>query len=163
MKCINCGHAMTTKRENMPYTALPGAILVGVPVSRCSNCGEHEVAIPAIDELNRTLAHAVLRKPGRLNGGEIRFLRSYLAHSGADLARLIGSHPATVSKWENGKQPIGHHADLLLRAMVALDKRVDEYPIETFASIKSNAPSRSHYALRPKANKWQTTEVSARN
>jgi putative zinc finger/helix-turn-helix YgiT family protein len=161
MKCINCGHAMITKRENAPYTALPGAVLVGVQVSRCPSCGEHEVAIPAIDELNRTLAQAVLRKPGRLNGGEIRFLRSYLGHSGAEFARLIGSDPATVSRWERGKQPIGHHADLLLRAMVVLDKRVDEYPLETFATVKSDVSPASRYALKPRANKWQSTELSA--
>lgn len=58
MKCIKCGHAMTTKRENMPYHARPGAVLVGVPVSRCPSCGEYEVAIPAIDDLDRVLASA---------------------------------------------------------------------------------------------------------
>lgn len=152
---------MTTKRENVPYKSLPGTVLIGVPVSRCASCGEYEVAIPAIDELNRTLARAVLRKPSRLNGDEIRFLRSYLGHSGADIARIIGSDPATVSRWESGKQPIGHHADLLLRAMVALEKRVDEYPIETFASVKGDESSPSRYALRPKANKWQPTEIAA--
>ena len=32
-------------------------------------------------------------------------------------AKLIGSDPATVSRWESDKQAIGHHTDLLLRAM----------------------------------------------
>ena len=73
MKCMQCGHAVTTKRENVPYTALPGTVLVGVDVSRCPNCGEYEVAIPAIDELNRVLAGAVIRKPARLSGGPGRF------------------------------------------------------------------------------------------
>jgi hypothetical protein len=73
---------MTTKRANVPYTALPGTVLIGVPVSRCPNRGEHEVAIPAIDELNRVLAGAVLRKRARLVGGRVRFLRSYLGYSG---------------------------------------------------------------------------------
>src|SRR5882672_2293472 len=150
MKCINCGHAMTTKRENVPYTALPGAVLIGVPVSRCANCGEYEVAIPAIDELNRVLA-----------GGEVRFLRSYLGYSGADFAKLIGSDPATVSRWESDKQSIGHHTDLLLRAMVALDRKVDEYPIAAFAEIKANATERPRYAFRPTAKKWKPTELSA--
>ena len=91
MTCINCGHAMTTKRENVPYTALPGAVMIGVPMSRCANCGESEVAIPAIDELNRALTDAVIRKRGRLAGVEGRFLRSYLGYSGTDFARLIGA------------------------------------------------------------------------
>jgi putative zinc finger/helix-turn-helix YgiT family protein len=161
MKCINCGHVMTTKRENVPYTALPGAVLVGVPVSRCASCGEYEVAIPAIDELNRVLASAVIRKRGRLAGGEIRFLRSHLGYSAADFAKLIGSDPATVSRWESDKQAIGHHTDLLLRAMVALDRKVDEYPIAAFAEVKAGATARSRYAFRPAAKTWKPTQLTA--
>ena len=120
MKCINCGHAMTKKRENVPYLALPGAVLVGLTVRRCSHCGGYETQIPVIDQVNRALANAVIRKRARLVGGEIRFLRGFLGHTGAEFAMLIGSDPATVSRWENDKQPIGHHTDLLLRTMVAL-------------------------------------------
>lgn len=156
---MQCGHAMATKRENAPYTALPGTVLVGVPVSRCPSCGEHEVAIPAIDELNRVLARAVIGKRGRLAGGEVRFLRSYLGYSGADFAKLIGSDPATVSRWESDKQPIGHHTDLLVRAMVALDKKVDEYPITTFAEVTGETAKRPQYAFKPAANKWKPTEL----
>jgi len=152
---------MTTKRENVPYSSLPGAVLVGVPVSRCPNCGDYEVAIPAIDELNRVLAQTVIRKTARLSGAEMRFLRSYLGYSGADFAKLIGSDPATVSRWEGDKQPIGHHTDLLLRAMVALDKRVDVYPIATFADVKGDDPGRTQYAFKPVAKKWKPTELRA--
>jgi putative zinc finger/helix-turn-helix YgiT family protein len=160
MKCINCGHAMTTRRENVPYTALPGTVLIGVPVSRCARCGEYEVAIPAIDELNRVLAGAVVRKRSRLAGAEVRFLRSYLGYAAADFAKLIGSDPATVSRWESDKQRIGHHTDLLLRAMVALDRKVDEYPIATFAEIKAEATEQPRYAFKPAAKKWKATELS---
>lgn len=163
MKCIQCGHVMTTKRENAPYTALPGAVLVGVSVSRCPSCGEYEVAIPAIDELNRVLAQAVIRKRERLAGGELRFLRSYLGYSGTDFAKLIGSDPATVSRWESGKQQLGHHTDLLVRALVVLEKRVDEYPIDTFATVgaESTTGTRPSYAFRLAANKWKATQLAA--
>jgi putative zinc finger/helix-turn-helix YgiT family protein len=163
MKCMQCGHAMITKRENVPYTALPGTVLVGVEVHRCPNCGEYEVAIPALDELNRVLAAAVVHKPARLSGGEIRFLRAYLGHSGADFARLIGSDPATVSRWESNKQPIGHHADLLLRAMVILDKKVEEYPISKFAEIhdeEEKSSTKPRYAFKPSAKKWKPAELA---
>jgi putative zinc finger/helix-turn-helix YgiT family protein len=152
---------MTTKRENVPYTALPGAVLVGVPVSRCAHCGEYEVAIPAIDELNRLLAEAVIRKRGRLVGGEVRFLRTYLGYSAADFAKLIGSDPATVSRWESDKQPIGHHTDLLLRAMVALDRKVEDYPIAALAEVKAEATERPRYAFKLAAKKWKPTELNA--
>ncbi len=161
MKCMQCGHAVTTKRENMPYKALPGTVLVGVEVSRCASCGEYEVAIPAIDELNRVLAATVIRKPSRLSGGEVRFLRSYLGYSGADFAALIGSDPATVSRWEGDKQPIGHHTDLLLRAMVVLDKKVEAYPIATFGEISDEAAAKPSYAFKSSAKKWKAAEQHA--
>lgn len=164
MKCINCGHAMTTKRENVPYKALPGTVLAGVEVSRCPNCGEFEVAIPAIDELNYVLATHVIKKPARLNGAEVRFLRSYLGYSGADFAKLIGSAPATVSRWESDTQPIGHHTDLLLRSMVAMDKRIDDYTIKAFAEVPDEKPSTAKVqrAFKPAAKaKWSPTELRA--
>ena len=87
-KCLQCGHAMTTRRENVRYDAsgLPGVTLVGVEVSRCAHCGEHEVAIPHIADLHRVLAHAVVRKSSRLTPAEIRFLRRSLGWSGQDFA-----------------------------------------------------------------------------
>jgi len=130
---------------------------------RCASCGEYEVAIPAIDELDRTLASAVIRKPARLSGAEVRFLRSYLGYSGADFAKLIGSDPATVSRWEGDKQAIGHHTDLLLRAMVVLDAKVDAYPIATFGQISDGAPTKPRYAFafKPAASRWKPTELRA--
>lgn len=167
MSCFQCGSAMTTKRENVPYKSLPGTVLVGVEVSRCAQCGEFEVAITAIDELNRMLAKAVIDAKRRLNGGEVRFLRSYLGYSGADFAKLMGSTPATVSRWESEAQPIGHHADLLLRALVMLDKKVDEYPIKKFGEVGGDVVVKTKtsktgpsYAFTPTAKKWRSAELA---
>ncbi|HEY1818222.1 MAG TPA: type II TA system antitoxin MqsA family protein [Kofleriaceae bacterium] len=160
-KCMQCGHAMTTKRENVPYKSLPGTVLVGVEVSRCPQCGETEVAIPAIEKLNRVLAAAVVRKLGRLNGGEIRFLRTYLGLSGSDFADVIQSDKATVSRWESDKQQIGHHADLLLRTLVMLDKKVEKYPLEDFKKI-TDQQVKSNYAVTLSSKReWQSTGVAA--
>lgn len=163
MKCTECGANMNTKRENAPYKALPGAVLVGVEVSRCSN-GHFEVAIPAIDELNRMLAMDVIETPRRLNGGEIRFLRTYLGYSSGDFAALIKADAATISRWETGKQDIGQQADLLIRALVILDKRVDEYPVAKFAEIggEPDAKKPAPRAFAPAAaKKWKHAELRA--
>jgi putative zinc finger/helix-turn-helix YgiT family protein len=162
MKCIECGTEMKTTRENAPFKALPGTVLVGVEVSRCPKCGSSETAIPAMDTLVRMLAGAVIRKRARLNGDEVRFLRKYLGYSSADFAKRIGSSPSTVSKWENGVQPIGLHSDLLLRAMVALDKKVDAYTSDEFVEISDTGSKRSRYAFAPTpSKKWKSTELEA--
>ena len=103
MKCLQCGHAMTTRPENVRYDAsgLPGVTLVGVDVSRCAHCGEHEVAVPHIADLRRVMARAVVRKPCRLTPAEFRFLRRTLGWSGQDFAEHMGA-TATVSRTPTG-------------------------------------------------------------
>jgi putative zinc finger/helix-turn-helix YgiT family protein len=164
--CFNCGHKMRTRRENVPFLGLPGIVLVGVPVSRCPNCGEYEIAIPNIDELHRVLALRVIEESGRLTGAEIKFLRTVLDYTSAEFARLIGSSPVTISRWEHGVQPIGHHADALVRALVLLRVGVglDREQIEKLA--RAAAPARrpragKQIALRSSANKWKPTALRA--
>ena len=153
MKCLNCGHEMTTGRENVPYDrALPGVTLVDVEVSRCPNCGEHEVAIPNLTGLHQTLANMFVRKSSRLTGAEVRFLRKYLGFSGADFAAAIGSDPATISKWETGKERMSRHMELLLRVLVRYGVRYHDYPFAEVA--KDEAPS-PKYRLTPMKDGWQ--------
>ena len=112
-KCLQCGHAMTTRRENVRYDAsgLPGVTLVGVEVSRCAHCGEYELAIPHIADLHRVMAHAVVRKSSRLTPIEIRFLGRTQGWSSQDFADYMGTTAETVSRRENGRTPMGGQAD----------------------------------------------------
>ena len=120
MLCLNCGASMETHCENYHYTAsgLPHVTLQQVEVSRCPNCGETEVAIPHIEALHRAIATALVVKRARLAPEEIRFLRKYLGWSGVDFAAYMGVAPETVSRWEQGKTPMGGQADRLLRVLV---------------------------------------------
>jgi putative zinc finger/helix-turn-helix YgiT family protein len=153
---------MTKKRENVPYQSLPGTVLVDVEVSRCPNCGEFEVAIPAIEELDRVLANAVIRKPTRLTGLEVKFLRKYLGYSGTDFAKLIGADKATVSRWEKDAQPIGQQTDRLYRTLVILDKKIEEYPIANLAELDEGTAAKPHYAFSPTSKKlWKAAELAA--
>lgn len=86
MKCPQCRNEMICKTENHRYaeSGLPNVVLVGVEVEHCENCGEHLVSIPDIEGLDRALAMALIRHPGRLAPNEIRFLRKWLGWSGVD-------------------------------------------------------------------------------
>ena len=128
---------METRRENHLYaeSGLPNVTLLDVEVRQCPRCGERAVAIPRIDELHRVLALAVIHKSARLAPQEVRFLRKYLGWSGSDFARHMGVAPETVSRWENGKEPMGPVADRLLRLMVAHGKPIEEYPLEALTGV----------------------------
>lgn len=135
-RCMRCGgEKAKTTRENEPMEeAMPGVVLLGVEVTKCLQCGNREVAIPHLDALLKLIAETIVKKPGRLTGNEVRFVRSYLELSGMELAELMDATPATVSRWENNKTPVGRTADLLLRAIVMLHHG-QQIPVSTFRGI----------------------------
>jgi len=121
MKCKACrGGELVVSRETRkaPEFGLTNFVLVNVEVRRCPKCGEELVVIPRLSQLLVTLTTAVARKPARLTGEEIRFLRKRLDMTGDELGAAMGVDKATVSRWETNTQPIGPQADRLLRLMV---------------------------------------------
>ena len=160
MKCIECGAAMKVTRETRRDTlsGLPNVILVKVEVRRCLSCGAEEVALPRVEGLHRSLADFIVRKPGRLAGAEVRFLRKYLGWSSGDFAKHMGVSREAVSRWENGHDKIGGLADRLLRLFVAHCAPIEDYGIDELqvadqgrdAPLKIRAkPARKGWALAP--------------
>jgi putative zinc finger/helix-turn-helix YgiT family protein len=99
---------------------LPWIILHDVTVISCPRCGHSELVVPAIEELCHVIARAIIAKRQRLTPKEIRFLRKQLGLSAIELATHLGATPESVSRWENGRTPMGVTADRLLRLMVAV-------------------------------------------
>jgi len=162
MKCLACGKAMTSAKENFNYSAcgLPHVTLQGVEVRRCRSCGEHEVVIPRIEDLHQAIAMAVVAKKSRLTPAEVRFLRKHLGWSGADFARHMGVAAETVSRWENGREPIGAVADRLLRLLVVTKTPGREYAIDALAELGDEAtPSRLRLAAGRKG--WHPAPAAA--
>ena len=147
---------MKTARENFRYDAcgLPGLTLVNVEVSRCPQCGEYEVAIPAIEDLHRAIAGAIVAKRTRLTPAEVRFLRKLLGWSGTDFAERIGVTPETVSRWETGAAPIGPTADRLLRLMVAFTRPIEKYSLDTLKEVAQEEPAPLRLGLRADERGW---------
>jgi putative zinc finger/helix-turn-helix YgiT family protein len=163
-KCRTCGKAeMAARKETYLYTesGLPNIVLVGVEVRRCPSCGYHELVLPRVTELHRTIAHAVIHKRARLSGPEVRFLRKYLGWSGADFARHVGVDPSTVSNWENDKDPIGPASDRLLRLMVAHGAPVEEYALEELTKIENERTPPVEVRVAPKARGWEQIASAA--
>ena len=163
-QCRTCGKAeLTAGKETYLYTesGLPNVVLVGIEVRRCPSCGHHELVLPRVTELHRTIAHAVIRKRARLSGPEVRYLRKYLGWSGVDFARHVGVDPSTVSNWENDKEPIGAVSDRLLRLMVAHGTPVDDYSLDELTKIENERQPPIEVRVSPKAKGWERVGQAA--
>jgi putative zinc finger/helix-turn-helix YgiT family protein len=141
-QCVACGGPVKTKREKAYRYAecgLPHVILDNAAdVATCSRCGETYTSIPAIEGLHRAIAAGLIRKKRRLAPEEIRFLRKSLGWTGVDFAKRMGATPETVSRWENGKAPMGAQADRLLRLLVAREAPITEYPADALAQLAAD-------------------------
>jgi putative zinc finger/helix-turn-helix YgiT family protein len=133
---------LEVRQENYRYvdSGLPNVTLQGIEVSYCGACGERIVSIERMADLHRALAWTVAAQVGRLQPVQVKFLRKYLGWSGTAFAKVMGTTPATVSRWEGGKQPMGVVAEHLLRALVFRERPVDEYPSEQLAELSTDVP-----------------------
>jgi len=118
-KCNECGHAATVTRGDYRFDemGLP-VVLRKVEIIKCSECGSTAPVIPHMNGLMDTLALAVVHQPCRLQGGELRFLRTYLGKSAREFAALVHLDNTTLSKMENGERVIGPQTDKLVRLLV---------------------------------------------
>jgi DNA-binding transcriptional regulator YiaG len=97
------------------------------------------VAISKPNALHRTIAAEVIRKPARLSGPELVFLRMHLGMSARALSKAIGVVHESISRWENDILPVSPPVDRLIRTMVALTTAGDKFPVETLSHIEGDA------------------------
>ncbi len=142
MKCLNCGGQMVVMEEcDYLYDAGGLRVQVETPIDvrRCPDCGDVEVSIPDLEGLHRAMAKCLIEQRPRLKPEELRFLRLFLGMSGVELARQMSVAPETVSRWENGQQPMGGSAEKLLRLMVVQANGFEE-PTPWLADVANEEP-----------------------
>jgi len=71
--------------------------------------------IPDPEGLLRTVVFARVLNPRKLSGADIKFLRKAVGVKQKVLAKAIEVDPATLSRCENGMQPLGPASEKLLR------------------------------------------------
>lgn len=118
--CYSCENSVTFKKIKIPRyqydeSGLDNVFLINVPALECSSCKYLSVIIPKTEELHRSLAEAIVKKPFKLNGKEIRFLRTALGYSGTDFAREVNFKHEHLSKVENNHLPVSDELDEKVR------------------------------------------------
>jgi len=156
-QCPACGNEMRARTESRRYDQMVNVVLEGIDVHHCDNCGEEEVVYRRFGQLNEAIAQMIAGEEARLGPGEIRFLRTYLGLTGAQLARTMGVAPETVSRWESESagQSMGTVAERLLRVMVLHD--VDVSALESMAVEDQTQGVQMRLHFRELDNRWAST------
>lgn len=95
-----------------------------VPARRCRRCHGADVDAAVRDRFQLAVCRE-LANAGVLTGEAMRLMRNALRLRAADLARLLGVTPETISHWETGKARANRAAFIALCALVqdAIDGR----------------------------------------
>lgn len=78
---------------------------------------DDEVIIHDIIGLHNAIGMALVYKPGKLTGKEVRFIRNTLDLSQSRLGKLLGVTYQTILLWETGRQKITKGSDHFLRTL----------------------------------------------
>jgi len=115
----SCGVAARVVRGSYDFveSGLKRVRLQSIELIVCDQCGNVDPIIPRVNDLIRLLVVAVIAKPYRLAGDEIRFLRKYLCTTGDESGRLLHINRANLSKWENNEDRVGAQSDRLIRTI----------------------------------------------
>lgn len=81
------------------------------------HAGEESVTIPAIGQLHRVIAEGIVTHPAKMTGQELRFLRTEMGLTQAQLAEILKVKLLTVSRWERNETPIRDEAEMLIRIL----------------------------------------------
>ena len=114
-------------------------ILVNVPMKI-----EYDDEIPDINfkRIQKQLFHALLHKPTRLSGAEVKFLRHHLALTQDQFSKILKVERSLISKWEGRvlkASGMSTHVEIFLRLkLTRLDNRsIDFAVIEPATATKS--------------------------
>lgn len=92
------------------------------------DAGEECITIPNINGLHRAIASGIIRQRSGMTGREMRFLRTEIGLTQAELAVLVHREALAISRWERGENPIDSNAEAIIRLFAA--QKLDLPPID---------------------------------
>jgi DNA-binding transcriptional regulator YiaG len=79
--------------------------------------GDQVVTILNIADLHRLIAKEIVSHEAGISGKELRFLRTEMGMTQAELAKIVHHDAQSVARWEKGEHPIGSNAEAVIRLL----------------------------------------------
>jgi DNA-binding transcriptional regulator YiaG len=101
---------------NYHYTecGLNNIIIEGLSVLTDDD-GDEVIEIPYINELHRAISSGIVLHEQGISGAELRFLRSEMGITQAELATLLHKDKQTVGRWERAEFEIDGTSETIIR------------------------------------------------
>ena len=120
---------------------LPNVIISGLH-NEVDDGGDAIITIPAINELHRVIAEGIVRHDNGMSGDELRFLRTEMGLTQAELARLVHRDKQSIGRWERSEVELDSSAEVIIR-MMAIEKLklkvnldVEEIALSTIPTVE---------------------------
>lgn len=107
-------------------SGLDNVKLIGVQIV-LDDDGDACVVVRNINGLHKAIAEAIVNCRRGITGKELRFLRTLMGKTQAELAGDVNKDTQSVGRWERGEHPIDANAEALIRLMARekLELRLD--------------------------------------
>lgn len=143
-------------------SGLDNVIIEGLAVSVADD-GEEVYHIPKVKLLHRAIAAGIVLHGAAVASKELRFLRTELGLTQAELARIVHVDAQTVGRWERGETPIPPVAEIVVRRLAVERLGLGEAPtIEELSSrVVPTARSEPIQIIADAANDDQPYRLAA--
>jgi transcriptional regulator with XRE-family HTH domain len=120
--------------------------------------GDEVILVPGVNNLHRIIAEGIVSHKKGIDGSELRFLRSEMGLTQAELATLVHRDKQSIGRWERSETEIDSVAEAVIRKL-AIEKiglKVDlgmdklskfSVPTAEVQPININAVDEGHYEL----------------
>lgn len=125
---------------------LDDVYLVNLP-SEFDRAGDTTITFPNINELHAVIRQQVALKLSRLNGREIKFLRTELGLTQAGLAKQLHKDSQTIGRWERGETDIDGASETLLRVIALEDLASEGATVQELTRRVSAPPTPEPYLI----------------
>jgi transcriptional regulator with XRE-family HTH domain len=124
--------------------------------------GDEVLSIPRINDLHHVIAEGIIGRDGAMDGKELRFLRTEMGLTQAELGQILQKEALTIGRWERGENPIDPNAETIIRLIakerlaIKLDLPTEELsrfslPAATPRPITIDGHDPNAYKLKPAA------------
>ena len=132
------------KRYHYTECGLDNVVIAGANFLTADD-GEEVIVIPAAGKLHKAIAEGILKRDSAMSGKELRFLRTEMGMTQAQLAQYLHRDVQTVARWEKGEVSLDGNAETLVRLLASEKLQI---PLDTDMTSLS---------------RWSTPSAGARN